>query len=148
MPQLGKAVTIKNTFNRSTEVTEDINADASTIYSLLTNAKEIPNWNSTVISLEGNYKVGETIKLVSYLDPNRTFKIKVKELIANKKIVLGDMMGTRIFTLKPNGKGGTTFNMYEKIGGLMFPLFANKIPSFDESFERYAADLKQKAETT
>jgi len=147
MPQLGKAITIKNTFNRSTEVTQDIQADASTVYALLTNAREIPTWNSTVISIEGDYKVGETIKLISYLDPNRTFKIKVKELIPSKKIVLGDMMGTRTFTLKPNGKGGTTFNMYEKIGGLMFPLFASKIPSFDESFEKYAADLKRKAES-
>ena len=28
----------------------------------------------------------------------------------------------------------------------MFPLFANKIPSFDESFEQFATDLKTAAE--
>jgi hypothetical protein len=36
--------------------------------------------------------------------------------------------------------------MTEKIGGPLFPLFAGSIPSFDEVFERYAADLKKEAE--
>jgi hypothetical protein len=36
--------------------------------------------------------------------------------------------------------------MAEKIGGPVFPLFANKIPSFDASFTRFAADLKAAAE--
>jgi hypothetical protein len=36
--------------------------------------------------------------------------------------------------------------MTEKIGGFMFPLFASKIPSFDQSFEKFTADLKAKAE--
>ena len=36
--------------------------------------------------------------------------------------------------------------MVEKIGGLMFPLFASQIPSFDESFEQFTADLKKEAE--
>jgi hypothetical protein len=37
--------------------------------------------------------------------------------------------------------------MTEKIGGPLFPLFAGAIPSFDEVFERYAADLKKEAES-
>jgi hypothetical protein len=36
--------------------------------------------------------------------------------------------------------------MTEKIGGLMFPMYAKYIPSFDESFEQFAADLKKEAE--
>jgi hypothetical protein len=36
--------------------------------------------------------------------------------------------------------------MREKIGGPLFPLFAGAIPSFDESFERFTADLKKEAE--
>jgi hypothetical protein len=36
--------------------------------------------------------------------------------------------------------------MTEKIGGPLFPLFASSIPSFDASFERFAADLKREAE--
>jgi hypothetical protein len=37
--------------------------------------------------------------------------------------------------------------MTERIGGPLFPLFAGMIPSFDESFETFAADLKREAET-
>jgi hypothetical protein len=45
-------------------------------------------------------------------------------------------------------KKGTAsiFTMTEKIGGVMFPLFANKIPPFDQSFEQFTADLKKEAE--
>jgi hypothetical protein len=37
--------------------------------------------------------------------------------------------------------------MHEKIGGPIFPLFALMIPPFDEAFDRFAADLKKKAES-
>jgi len=37
--------------------------------------------------------------------------------------------------------------MSEKIGGLMFPLYGSMIPPFDESFEKFANDLKKESET-
>ena len=37
--------------------------------------------------------------------------------------------------------------MNEKIGGPLFPLFAKMIPSFDQSFEQFASDLKKESET-
>ncbi len=37
--------------------------------------------------------------------------------------------------------------MTERIGGPLFPLFAGMIPSFDESFDKFASDLKKEAET-
>lgn len=32
------------------------------------------------------------------------------------------------------------------VGGLMFPMYAKYIPSFDASFNTFAADLKKEAE--
>ncbi len=55
-------------------------------------------------------------------------------------------MGKRIFTLTQNANGEITFTMSEKIGGPMFPLFAKMIPSFDQSFEQFASDLKKESE--
>jgi hypothetical protein len=55
-------------------------------------------------------------------------------------------MGSRVYTLTKGNGGSTHFFMTEKIGGPLFPLFAGAIPSFDESFEQYAADLKKEAE--
>lgn len=145
--QNGKANTIKKTFNRTTSISQTIDADAATIWALLTNAQDFPNWNSTVVSIEGNIQKGEKIKLKSTLDESRTFKLKVKEFVPQQKLVWGDAMGERTYTLESEGSG-TRFTMTEKIGGFMFPLFANKIPSFDESFEQFTADLKKMAEAS
>ncbi|MGD1891382.1 MAG: SRPBCC family protein [Cyclobacteriaceae bacterium] len=146
MAQNGKASTVKKTFNRTTSISQSIDADASIIWTLLTNAADYSRWNSTVISIEGDIRKGEKIKLKSTLDPQRTFKLKVKEMIPDKKLVWGDAMGERTYTVEP--KGSTSlFTMTEKIGGPIFPLFASKIPSFDESFEQFASDLKKEAES-
>lgn len=142
----GKAVTSKTTFSRETSVSVNIEADAAIIWALLTNAVDFPRWNSTVISITGKIQNGEIIELKSTLDEKRTFKLKIKEFVPNQLLVWGDPMGSRIYSLEKAGKG-TQFTMSEKIGGPLFPLFASMIPSFDESFDRFAADLKKEAET-
>lgn len=143
--QNGTASTEKKTFSRTTTIQLEINADANVIWSLLTDAQGYPSWNSTIVSIEGNIADGEKILLISTLDSSRAFKLKVKEFIPNERLVWGDRLGQRTYTLSktPNG---VLFSMTEKIGGFMFPLFANKIPSFDASFEAFATDLKKKAE--
>lgn len=145
MAQDAKANTEKKTFSRTTTISALIQADAATVWTLLTNAADYPTWNSTVISIEGRIQLGEKIKLKSTLDPSRTFKLKMKEMTPNQKLVWGDAMGERTYLLQPTPEG-VQFTMTEKIGGLMFPLFASKIPSFDESFEQFVADLKKAAE--
>ncbi len=144
--QNGKATTEKKTFSRTTSISQVIQANPSTIWSLLTDAQNFPKWNSTVVALDGEIKEGEKIKLTSTLDPSRTFKLKVKEFIPQEKLVWGDALGKRTYTLVKQGNA-TLFTMSEKIGGPMFPLFASKIPSFDESFEKFTADLKKAAES-
>lgn len=141
----GKAHTYKQTFSRTTSIQQLIQADQSTIWSLLTDLARYPSWNSTVISILGNIKTGAKIQLKSTLAPERTFKLKVKEVIPAEKLVWGDAMGTRTYTLSPS-KNGVLFSMSETIGGPLFPLFASKIPDFDASFEQFTADLKKAAE--
>jgi hypothetical protein len=143
----GKAITTKKTFSRETAVSIDIQADKSIIWALLTNANDFPRWNSTVISIQGEIASGKNIKLKAKLDPKREFNLKVKEWESENRLVWGDAMGNRVFTLKSIGKDLTNFSMVEKIGGPLFPLFASMIPSFDQTFEQYAKDLKNEAET-
>jgi uncharacterized protein YndB with AHSA1/START domain len=145
MAQRGKATTEKKIFSRTTTISQTINADPSIVWALLTNASDFSRWNSTIVSIEGEIQKGEKIKLKSALDPNRTFKLKVKEMHPVQRLVWGDAMGQRTYTLEKKGDS-TLFSMTEKIGGFMFPLFANKIPSFDKSFEQFTADLKKEAE--
>jgi len=140
-----KATTTKKLFSRETQVSIDIASPAAAVWQRLTNAADFPRWNSTVISIEGRIAQGETIRLKAKLDPKRTFKLKVKELVPNQRLVWGDAMGERVYTLTEQN-GVTTFHMRERIGGPLFPLFASMIPSFDEAFDQYAADLKRASE--
>lgn len=146
MAQDRQATTIKKTFSRETTVSVDINADASIVWALLTNASDFPRWNSTVVSIEGEIKLSEKIKLKSTLDEKRTFKLKVKEFEPEKRMVWGDGKGNRIYTITKKGNG-VMFTMTEKIDGLMFPMYAKYIPPFDEAFEQFATDLKKESET-
>jgi len=145
-PQAGKAVTVKKTFSRETSVQITILADPAIVWTLLTRASDYPRWNSTVTSLQGEIKAGGAIELKSTLDEKRIFKLNIKEFVPQKRLVWGDNMGSRIYTLDKSSNG-VLFSMSEKIGGPLFPLFAGYIPAFDESFERFAADLKKEAET-
>ena len=143
---LGKATTVKTTFHRETFVSIDIKADAAIVWALLTKAPDYPRWNSTITLLEGHIALGEKIKLKSILDAKRTFKLIVKEFEADTRLVWSDGQGTRVYTIKKTGNGSVTFFMDEKIGGLMFPLYAKMIPPFDQSFEQFASDLKKESE--
>ena len=141
-----KATTTRSAFSRETSVHASIAADPAIVWALLTHAADYPRWNSTVTAIRGEIKAGAAIELKSTLDAKRTFKLKIKEFVPEKRLVWGDAMGSRVFSLEKSGSG-TQFSMSERIGGLLFPLFAGMIPSFDDSFDKFAADLKQEAET-
>jgi uncharacterized protein YndB with AHSA1/START domain len=142
----GTASTTKKVFSRTTAISLPIQSEPAILWALLTNASDYPRWNSTVISIEGSIAAGQQIRLKSTLDPKRVFKLKVKSFDAEKRLVWGDAMGNREYTLTPGTGGQTLFSMTEKIGGPLFPLFAKMIPPFDKSFEQFAADLKKEAE--
>lgn len=142
----GKAYTRKTAFSRETSVSTDIRATPATIWTLLTDADDYPRWNSTIIAIDGQIAPSEEIRLQSTLDPKRTFKLKVKEFIPEEKLVWGDGNGERIFLLTKTAQGSTHFQMSERIGGFLFPLYGRFIPPFDEAFEQFAADLKRAAE--
>ena len=141
----GVASTTRTTFSRSTRIARHIDADAATVWRLLTAAAEWPRWNSTVVSLDGRIALGSTIKLVSTLDPSRTFSLKIKEFEPNTRLRFGGAMATRTYSLSGNA-GGTRVEIVERIGGPLYPFFARMIPPLDESFEQFAADLKKAAE--
>ncbi|TYL54351.1 SRPBCC family protein [Agromyces mariniharenae] len=141
----GVASTTRTTFSRSTRIAQHIDADAATVWRLLTTAAEIPRWNSTVVSLDGRIALGSKIKLVSTVDPSRTFSLKIKEFEPNSRLVLGNAMFLRTCSLSGEA-GGTRVVVVERIGGPLYPFVARMIPPLDENFEQVAADLKKAAE--
>ena len=140
------ATTAKKMFSRTTTVSAAIQAPPAVIWALLTDVERYPAWNSTLISIDGSIQPGGSIKLKAKLDPKRTFTLKIKDFQQNSRLVWGDAIGNRVYTLEGNGAGATHFTMTETIGGPLFPLFASQIPSFDASFEQFTLDLKQAAE--
>lgn len=61
-------------------VSRSIDAPAQTVWDLLTDASTYKDWNPAVISIEGPIATGNTIKLVSVVNPKRTFSLKVTEM--------------------------------------------------------------------
>jgi uncharacterized protein YndB with AHSA1/START domain len=146
MAQSEKACTVKRGFSRTTTVKIEIKATPAIVWGLLTSATNYSRWNSTITSIEGNIALGETIKLKSTLDAKRTFKLKIKEFEPEKRLIWGDAQGTRVFIITAGINGNVLFKMTEKIGGIMFPLYAKMIPPFDEAFDQFAGDLKKESE--
>lgn len=146
-----KAISSATTFQMQTSVDINIKASAQKIMTLLTDANNFTKWNSTVISVKGLIKQGETIELISKLDPKRTFKLKVTEMTPTT-LVWKDgfapmFSGVRTFTLKPKEDGSTDFSMVEVFKGIMLPMIKGSLPDFKPNFEQYAIDLKKAAES-
>lgn len=127
-----------------------IEASPSVVWSLLTDAEKYPQWNRSVLSIEGRIALDERIKLRSSAAPKRSFKLRVKEYLPNQRMVWRSggraFGGERVFTLRPTPSGGTDFVMYEGLGGSMMKMIEKKLPDLRESFDIFAADLKKTAE--
>ena len=138
------------TFEMQTSVATNIKAPADRIMGLLTDSKNFTKWNSTVVSVDGDIKKGETIRLVSKLDPKRTFKLKVAEQTPTTLIWKDGFApmftGVRTFELQAKPDGSTDFTMTEVFKGIMLPMIKGSLPDFKENFEQYAADLKNASE--
>ena len=136
----------------SCEVAIDIAASPERVWSLLTGAHAFPSWNSTVKSIDGEIAEGNTIKLVATVAPERTFKLKIGQVVPARGMVWSDgfapmFKGVRTFTLTPTGDGTTEFAMEETFSGVMLPMIAGSLPDFVPIFDQYAADLKKAAES-
>lgn len=127
-----------------------IDAPVAVVWSLLTEAAQYPNWNRSVLSMQGDTALDQKIRLVSSAAPKRTFKLKVKAMEPEVYMVWGfggrAFGGERSFRLYPRGEGQTDFVMTESLGGAMMKLIEKKLPDLRKSFDTFAADLKSAAE--
>jgi len=143
------ARTSSSTFRMECAIAVDIAAPIKKIWGLLSNARQLPSWNSTITSLDGEIALGNTLKLRVPIS-DRTFSPRVTELDAPHRMVWSEgfapmFRGVRSFTLA-EAAGGTRFEMLEVFSGLMLPMIRKSLPDFAPAFERYAADLKLAAE--
>ncbi len=132
-------------------VSRSIDAPARTIWELLSDASTYADWNPAVVSIEGPIATGETIKLVSVVDPRRTFTLKVAEMQPPRRMVwtdgmpLGLFKGVRTYVLEERGTS-TAFSMTEEFSGPLSGLITKMIPDMTDSFDQFANGLKAAAE--
>jgi hypothetical protein len=146
-PTISQAHTV---FSMSCRVDVNIQAKAERVWSLLTDAKNFPRWNSTITSIEGQIREGERLRL-HVPGTNRTFTPTVSGVMPNERMTwTGGLApvfkGVRTFDLKPRNDGSTDFTMEERFSGLMLPLAKRAMPDFGPVFTTYANDLKRAAE--
>jgi hypothetical protein len=132
-------------------VTKRIDAQPERIWTLLTDASGYAQWNPAIVSLDGAITLGGSIRLVSVVNPKRTFKLKVTHLEPPRLMIWADGMplglfkGVRTYTLTPQGTQ-TDFAMEEVFSGPLAPLITKAIPDLTDSFEQFAMGLKAAAE--
>lgn len=132
-------------------IERQIDAPAEKVWGLLTDGSGYTSWNPTVVSLAGDIRQGETIDLVSTVNPKRTFNLTVAEVTAPSRMVWSDGMPLGLFKgertyLVNEHDGQTTFSMTEEYSGLLAPLITKAIPDLSESFVQIADGLKSAAE--
>ena len=138
---------------KSFSVTTKIQAAPDTIWRILTDAPNYPNWNTTVDKVEGRIAPGESVTVRVKANPGRAFPVKVSEFVPPKKMVwsggmpLGLFKGERTFTLTPQPGGTVEFSMREEFTGLLSPLISKSIPDLQPAFDEFAAALQKKAES-
>jgi hypothetical protein len=128
-----------------------IGAAAQRVWDLLVDAPGYKSWNASVVSIDGPVELGRTIKLVSAVNPARTFVLKVTAMDPPRRLVwtggmpFGLFTGTRTFLVESAG-GGCRFSMSEVYTGLMSGLIFKSIPNLTDSFKQFAESLKTAAE--
>ena len=129
-----------------------INASPEVIWALLTNAADYPEWNPTVVRVEGEIALGKKIKVVATISPERAFPVTVSELVPSERMVwaggmpLGLFRGVRTFTLTPGAGGATAFDMREVFSGPLLGLIKRSMPNLQPSFDEFARSLELRAE--
>ena len=137
---------------RHYESTALIDARPEAVWAVLTDASSYADWDSGVVRVEGRIAPQEKIKVVSEANRGRAFAVKVTEFSPAERMVwsggmpLGLFKGVRTFTLTPED-GATRFRMREEYTGPMLPLIWRSMPDLQPSFDRFAAGLKDRAES-
>jgi len=129
-----------------------IEAPPALVWDVLTDLPAWPTWNTTVVSTEGEVRLGAKVAVTVTANPGRTFPVTVTEIDAPHHMVwrgglpLGLFAGTRTYSLTADGDG-TTFAMEESYSGVMAGLVTRSIPDLTASFDEFAACLKARAES-
>lgn len=140
------------------EITTEIliHAKPDTVWFILTDFTNYPNWNPFIKSINGQVAIGN--KITVRIEPpgakGMTFKPKVIGFEINKELRwLGHLLfaglfdGEHCFEIIDNGNGTCTFRHREKFKGILVPLLKKQLENnTKKGFEAMNKKLKELAE--
>lgn len=134
------------------EASATIRATPDTIWEILVDGPSYATWENGVVGVEGRILPGETIKVVSEANPDRTFPVKVsgwqpgESMEWSGGMPLGLFRGVRTFSLRPGADSSTEFKVREEYTGPLLGMIWRTIPDLGPSFAKFAEGLKRHAE--
>jgi hypothetical protein len=136
------------------EASTSIRATPEAIWSILTDAPGYATFDNGVVRVEGTIAPGETIKVVSEANPDRTFPVKVTQFEPPKAMTwsggmpLGLFKGVRTFRLTPGSDGTTRLDVREEYTGPLLVMMWRSIPDLGPSFNAFADGVRRRAESS
>lgn len=135
----------------------EILASANTVWSVLTNWEDFPNWNPFIQQISGELKEGVRIDVEIHSPGARKMKFNpvIKEVVPGKKLRwLGTLMmkgifdGEHIFEIDEVKPGVCLFKHRENFSGYLIYLYRRMLnENTREGFEQMNRALKEKCES-
>jgi uncharacterized protein YndB with AHSA1/START domain len=135
------------------ESTARIAAPPEQVWIVLEDVARWPTWDSGVEAVGGRITPGTKLTIRSSAAPGRAFPVRVTTVEPPHRLVfaggmpLGLFRGVRTYTLTPDD-AGTLFRMREEYTGPMLPLIWRSMPDLQPSFDRFAAGLQKRVESS
>ena len=128
-----------------------INARSSTVWDIITDARNYTVWESGITHIRGELRNGGTIRIRTHAGGDRTFRLRVQQMPGEvmtwtQGLPLGLLTGVRTFTLEPLGRMTHLHVREEFTGPLCGLLLWEFVSDTQQAFTEYVEAVRKRAE--
>jgi len=134
-----------------------IAANPKTVWEVLMDFENYPNWNPFITSIQGEKAVGKKLRITVHPPDGKemTFKPEVLIFEPGKKLkwmgkgpVKGLFAGVHVFELEAQHDGSTRFIHSEQFTGLLVGIMRKTLDKTEYGFKQMNSALKKECENT
>ncbi|QCO98361.1 hypothetical protein FCN77_12500 [Arthrobacter sp. 24S4-2] len=127
-----------------------INARASTVWEVITDAGNLTVWESGITAIDGELRNGGTIRIKTADAGGRTLRLRVQQMPGEvmtwtSRLPLGLLKRTRTFTLSLQA-GLTHLTVKEEVSGPLAAFLGNTRPDTSQHLNEYVHAVTNRAE--